>query len=701
MKAWLDTETYSETPLANGTHAYAEQAEIMLFTYARDNDHAQCWDLTVNPEPPGDLLRLIETADEYWWQNGGMFDRTILKWALPDIHQMMPDHKWRDTMVQALCHGLPGSLDALSDIFKLGADLAKHKRGKQLIQMFCKPQPKNTKLRRKTRLTHPVEWAEFVEYAKSDITAMRALHDKIPKWNYPNNEFELSLWHLDQKINQRGAYADTELAEKAIEAVDLAQAGLADEVTQQTSGVVTAATQRDKLLGHILSAHGVTLPDMRADTLERRLADPDLPDAVRDLIYIRLQASTSSTSKYRKLIKGVSSDGYIRGLLQFSGAARTQRWAGRLLQPQNFLRPTLPQADIDFGIEAVKAGCAHLITDNVMELTANMMRGIIIAPPGKKLVVADLANIEGRVVAWLASEEWKLQAFRDYDTILGYDEKNKPIRKGPDLYVKAYAEAFRVSQSEVVYHTRQIGKVMELMLGYAGGVGAFLTGAATYRIDLDELTETARDTIPGRIWREAENFWNWSIETKRSTYGLERDTFIVCDSLKRMWRETNAEIVVLWKRFEEAATEAILNTGRLVPCGRVSFRRDGNWLRMMLPSGDCLAYPSPRVIDGAISYMGVNQYSRKWSRIKTYGGKFLENAAQKLARNTMAHNMPRIEAAGYETCLTVHDELITYAPDNDAFSAAGLSALLAHQLKWAPDLPLAAAGFEGYRYRKE
>jgi DNA polymerase len=690
-KLWWDLETYSEVPINNGTHAYAEGAEVMLWLWAVDDDPVQCWDLTTGNAMPQDLAIAIVESEEFWGQNSGMFDNTILKNAEPEIYRKMQGPKHRDLMVQALCHGLPGSLDKLCEIFKLPEDIAKQKRGKQLIQLFCKPRPKNQKLRRATRETHPVEWAEFIEYGKSDITSMRALHPKIPKWNYPNNKFELDLWHLDQEINQRGIYIDLKLAEKAIETVDIAQAGLAVQVQEATGGVIQAATQRDKLLGHILAEYGITLPDMKADTLERRLTDPELPDGVKDLIYIRLQASTSSVSKYKRIVKGISSDGYMRGLLQFSGASRTQRWAGRLLQPQNFLRPTLPQTDIDIGIEAIKLGCADLIVDNVMELTANCMRGVIIAPPGKKLVVADLSNIEGRAAAYLAGEKWKLQAFRDFDA-----------GAGPDLYKLAYARSSRIDPGDVDKAQRQIGKVQELGLGYGGGVGAFLTFAATYGLDLDDMTDAVIDSIPATIWRESQGFLEWAKETKRPTFGLTDEVFCVCESLKRMWREANPRIAGMWGEMENAARQAVYKPGVAFPVGMVYFQRDGSWLRMMLPSGDCLAYPSPRVDDsGGISYAGVNQYSRQWSRIKTYGGKFFENLCQKFARNVMAHNMPGIQAAGYDIRLTVHDELITDAPDTPEFSHEILSRLLAQNKPWNKGLPLAAAGFEAYRYRKD
>ncbi len=688
IKAWFDLETYSETPITHGAHAYAEKAEILLWAYAEDDGPVKVWDATLDPQPPEDLVRLMVEANEYWFQNGGMFDRPVLKHARPDLYHLLPAGKWRDTMVQALCHGLPGKLDTLCEIFGLPQDLAKDKRGRQLIQMFCKPQPKNQKLRRKTRDTHPKEWEEFKEYAKSDIRAMRELHSKIPKWNYPNSARELALWHLDQRTNMAGIYVDLKLCNAAVAAVEAAQAQLSQQTQDATDGAVTAATQRDKLLAYILESHGVSLPDMRADTLERRIADDGLPPEVRELLGIRLAASTSSTSKYKRFLNCVSSDGYIRGTLQFSGASRTQRWAGRLVQPQNFLRPTLKQEEIEAGIRALKAGCADLITDNVMGLTANTMRSVIISPPKKKLVVADLSNIEGRDAAWLAGEEWKLQAFREYDE-----------GTGVDLYIKAYCRAFNCTPEQAV---RQVGKVMELMLQYEGGVGAFLTGAATYRVDLEALAIAARETIPGDVWEDAAGFLSWTKEKNRNTFGLSDDVFITCDALKRLWRAANRRISSYWPELKEAANMAILNPGREYECRKVAFVRNGNWLRILLPSGDCLAYPSPRVDEaGTISYLGLNQYSRRWNRLKTYGGKFFENICQKVARNVMAHNMPDIQAAGYDIRLTVHDELITYAEDSDKYSVEELSRLLSTVPPWAEGMPLAAAGYEAYRYKKD
>lgn len=696
--AFHDLETWSERDLkTRGTHAYSETAEVMLWAYALDDEAVRVWDVTVNPNPPAALLQILARPDtRHVWHNGGMFDRTVLKHARPDLHAMIPEHAWFDTMVQAFTHALPGGLEVLCDVMNVPLDKQKLKTGRSFITLFCKPRPKNSTLRRATRHTHPVEWAQFVDYAGHDIEAMRVIYRKMPIWNYSGEEF--NLWLLDQRINQRGVLMDTELAQAAIETVDAAKKSLAARTVALTDGAVASTTKRDALLAHLLAEYGVDLPDLQASTLERRVEDQALPWALRELLAIRLQASSASTSKYKRLINGVSADGRLRGLLQFAGAGRTRRWAGRLWQPQNLPRPAIGnlrdeylQAEIDFGIEAIKARCADLVYENVMEVATAAIRGCIVAPRGKKLVVADLSNIEGRDAAWLSGEQWKLQAFRNFDAGIG-----------ADLYKMAYAKAFGVRPEDVDKVMRQIGKVMELMLAYQGGVGAFLTGALTYGFDIEEMAEGAYDGLPADIIAEAEGMYDWTVRKRRSTFGLSKRAFVVCDSFKRGWRRGHPCTEAMWGMLEDSAKRATNNPGVTLDCGPFKVRRDGAWLRIRMPSGRSLCYPSPQVDDnGKFSYMGVNQYSRKWSRLHSYGGKLFENACQSFARDILATNMPAIETAGYQIVLTVHDEIIAEAPDSDEFNGAHLAGLMATNPIWAPDLPLAAAGFDAYRYRKE
>lgn len=685
-KLYLDLETYSETPIKNGTHAYAENAEIMLFAWAIDDAPVRVWDLTTGRPMPDALYSAWTAPAIEIVAHNSHFDRTVLRHA---FHSWPPliTH-WRDTMVQALAHSLPASLGSLCEVLRVPTDQAKDKDGKALIQLFCKPRPTNSIVRRATRKTHPDEWARFVEYAARDIDAMRACEKRMPSWNYQAGE--LALWHLDQTINDRGVAVDVEMAQAAIRAVGIAQSQLAARAAEATNGGVASATQRDAMLRHILAQYGITLPDMKKSTIERRIADPDLPAGLRELLAIRLQACTTSTAKYGTLIKGVSSDGRLRGTLQFNGASRTGRWAGRLFQPQNLPRPTLPQELIDAGIEALKADCADLVFPDVMELTSSAIRGCLVAPPGRKLVVSDLSNIEGRAQAWLAGEQWKLDAFRAFDA-----------GQGHDLYKLAYAKSFGVKPESVTKDQRQIGKVQELALGYEGGVGAFLTFAAAYGIDLEAMADQALDAIPQEIINESNSALAWTRLNKRDTFGLSDRAWIVCDSFKRSWRYAHPAIASTWGRLGNAVREAIGRPGNTIPCDSLKVHKSGAWLRIVLPSGRSLCYPSAALDGDVITYMGTNQYSRKWSRLNTYGGKLFENVCQAVARDVMTANMPHIEAAGYQIVLTVHDEVICEAPDSDEFNAAHLSALLAAPPSWAQDMPLAAGGFEAYRYKKD
>lgn len=338
MILYLDLETYSPVPIARGVHAYAGQVEILLTAWALDDGPVQ-----VDEGWSDGAAVAVDMADEIVIHNSH-FDRTVLRHA---ERVVLPLDRLHDTLAQARSHGLPGALGRLCEIFSIPADEAKDKAGKQLIQLFCKPRPKTSKIARATAETHPVEWERFREYAGADILAMRALRRIMPTWNYALGTPEHRLWQLDQRINDRGFLTDRRLAEGAVAAIEAEQARMAGRVVEITHGEVEAATQRDRLLAHLLGTYGVHLPDMRGDTLERRLHDETLPDPVRELIALRLDTSTTSTAKYRKLLDAVSPDNRLRGALEYCGAARTGRWAGRLFQPQNLFRPTMPREDIE------------------------------------------------------------------------------------------------------------------------------------------------------------------------------------------------------------------------------------------------------------------------------------------------------------------------------------------------------------------
>lgn len=751
-----DLETRSPVPITNGSHAYAEKAEIMLWAYAGDEGEPRVWDKlnsTDNyldelsdawvevPLPQGEMPEQLAAFLEdqevlVWFQNGGMFDFVVLDKQEPWFTKLVPMARRRDTMVQAYAHSLPGALDKLGEILKLTDRDRKLDEGKKLIRLFCIPKADGTYNDKKS---HPAEWQRFIVYAARDITTMRAAHRKMPTWNYKTGK-QVDLCHLDWKINSKGVAIDREFATAAIEASEKAKRDLAKRTQELTDGQVASATQRDVLLQWILESHGVELPDMRADTLERRMEDPDLPAEVKELLGVRLRASMNSAAKYKTALRVVCGDGRFRGGAQFRGAGRTGRWAHRMLQYGNMARPAYDYGFIEQGIFAIKSGCLDLVVENEMEMLASAVRGVVITEPGNKLCIADLSNIEGRVAAWLAGEEHLLQAFRDYDTIIEgeFDAKGKPKRKGVDLYVKAYLAAFNVDRlsddPHEAYLQRQIGKVMCLFLAYGGGVGAFVTGAATYGIDLDAMADAVYDTLDAEVVDAATSFLHWlyaqvdekhdklrakagddatrlaTIEASRETaklkarFGLSEKVFVVCDSLKRLWRTAQPRISSYWPELEDAIREAIANPGITFRARKIKVRRDGSWLRLGLPSGRALCYPSIHLTkDGSIAYTGQNTYSRQWTEVRTYGGKIFENIVQAVACDQFAEVLPILDAEGYLDigCFGIHDEWACETPDTDEWSSQRVAEIMVSDLGWNAGLPLAAAGFETYRYHKD
>lgn len=774
-----DLETFSRINLkTDGSHKYARACEVMIWAFADGDGTIYVWDMVHcelwwedelsgvwecralrTAEIPIELLVILQDQEALvWFHNAGQFDFPVIDNQMPYMSDLIPPRRRRDTMVLAFAHALPGALEKLGDILGLSEDKKKMKDGKALVRLFCIPQNEAFVAKfgtdRATRDTHPAEWMRFIKYAGGDITTMREVRRKLPQWNYSDAK-QVELCLIDWRINARGFQVDVELAKAAVTGADKAKAILSKRTKEITNDQVESTTQRDVLLAHILAAYDVELPDMKADTLERRVDDPDLPEAVRELLKIRLQASMNSVSKFKTLLRMVCDDGRMRGCMQFRGAGRTGRAAHRGFQPGNLPRPAFPHKLIEFAIEALKLDDVELIEmvlGNIMLAISSAIRGAIVAPPGKKLVIADLANIEGRMAAWLAGESWKLQAFRDYDTFVLDDEgkripakkKGEWLRKGLDLYIKAYMSSFNVTDASLVgKDERQIGKVEELMFQYGGGVGAWLTGAATYGIDLDAMTEQVHDTIPEWAINEAAGYLQYlddqvnerlekklialnkqldtksitaevhanlcgqrridaDIERIKARYGLTDKVFVTCDAIKRLWRKAHPQISSYWKELEDSVRFAITNPGVTVECRKLKVRRKGGWLRIGLPSGRCLCYPEPKIEkNGDITYVGPNVYTRQWGRIKTYGGKLFENVVQAAACDQLFECFPAIEDYGYEIVLHVHDEDVTECAIDPKFNADHLGQLMCSDLGWNEGLPLAAAGFEDIRYRKE
>lgn len=719
---YLDFETFSEADLKKvGSYAYAEHptTEVLICTYAFDDEPVQVWDCTDGSDMPGDLHRALRrlvkpnSRIKMVWHNGSMFDRLIMKhcWGF-DI----PVSNTIDTMIWAFRHALPGSLDALCEVLGVSADNAKDKRGKALIKRFSKPTPKNYKIRRYTADTHPDEWALFIKYAVSDITAMREVFHKLPRWG--NSEFEDRVLELDQLINDRGFKVDVALAEAAIEAVEKHKAQLQEEAQRKYGGSLTG---KDFLpiLRELAPAHRIH--NAQKSTLNDLLADDDLPDDARMIIEMRLGAASTASTKYNPLLLGRSSDDRRRGCIQYGGAKRTLRFAGKGFQPQNLARGYYHDDELDKGISALLKGRAHRRFD-VAKLTASTVRSCIIPEAGHKFVVADYSNVEGRGLAWLAGEDDLIEVFVN----------------GVDVYKKLASTVFNVAYEAVTKDQRQIAKAMVLGLGYAGGVGAFITFAKNLGLDLNDMTRTLDGTFPGHIWAATARGYEWARiqEAKRPprpgekddrpSYILDKKVWRTCDALKRMYREANPAIVQFWRDIEDAAMAAIRNPGKEFTAGPrgVKFSRNvetdnngnkvaGWWLRMTLPSGRVMSYPGVGLSvsketdeDGKVStnvrikYQGENQLTRQWGFQYTYSGKLVENCTQALCRDLLANALLNVEANGYPIVLHVHDEIICETPDLPEYNVAELERLMCELPEWAEGFPLVAEGAEMKRYAK-
>lgn len=675
---YLDTETFSWVPLTRGLLNYAAESEVMIVTYAIDDGPVQLWDVTLNGTMPYDLRAAINGDDKIVIHNS-QFDRTLMRANGIDI----AIERIHDTMIQAFAHGLPGALDELCRIFGLTTE-AKHK-GRQLIHLFCKP---NKAGERNDSTTHPEQWDEFCDYAKQDVVAMRAIYKLLPRWNYPDGS-DYAIWLLDQRINDRGVAMDLDLAHAAIAAAADTKESLDAATFKATDGDVDAATQRDELLRHILAAYGVTLPDMRADTLQRRIEDETLPRELRELLSLRVQSSRNTASKYKAILEMTASDGRLHHSLQFCGAPTTGRWSGRKPQFQNLMRPTMKPHDIDEAIDHIKNGHVTMLYPDVAQVLGNAVRGAIIAPPGKKLIAADLSSIEGRMLAWLAREQFILDFYTDVDMgLVAYDS-----------YMLAYAMCFGIPPETVAKWQRQIGKPIELAFGYGGGVAAFLNFALVYHLDLQAVAEAVWATGDPQLLRECDEKYEWA-KSKRYHGGLPQFQYAAFEYAKTKWRAARPRTVAFWNDLKNAFENCVRMEKIVFPVGPVQMMRTGQWLRIHLPSGRQLCFLQPRADAHGLSYAGVNRYTRKWGRTPTHGGKLAGIITQAAASDVLRAALPKLEAEQYEVVMSIHDEAICEVDDNPRFTAGRVAELMTMPLPWAPGLPLAADGFETYRYRK-
>lgn len=644
----IDIETYSSKDLTKcGVYAYCESAdfEILLFGYAVDDGLVQVVDLASGEKIPRDVLAAITDSKVIKTAYNANFERTCLARYLK---VPMPPEQWRCSSVHALMLGLPGYLDGVAKCLRL--DNQKMKEGKALIRYFsipCKPTKANGGRTRNLPKHDPEKWATFKDYCKQDVEVERQLRKKLEAFPIP--EVEQKLWELDQHMNDTGVGVDSKLVKHAIHADMEFQKQLFDEAVELT-GVENPYSPAQ--IKQWLQDQGVEVDSLAKKNVEELIPEVENP-TVKRLLELRQAMAKTSVKKYEAMMRSYCNDERIRGLLQFYGANRTGRWAGRLVQIHNLPRNSIN--DLETARDLLKAGnydALDLLFDSVPDVLSQLIRTAFIPSDGHRFIVADFSAIEARVIAWLAGESWRMDVFQSHGKI----------------YEASAAQMFRVPIETIDKGSplRQKGKIAELALGYGGSKGALKQmGALDMGLSEDELPE-----------------------------------------LVKAWREANPSIVRLWWDVESAAIKAVKDKAVVKMQHGLTFHFTKGVLFITLPSGRSLAYVRPRIeMDerfgkDQLTYEGIEQGSKNWGRIATYGGKLVENCIQAIARDCLAVSMLRLHEAGYKINFHVHDEVILEVP-RDQGSVDEVCTIMSQPIEWAKGLPLGADGFECTFYKKD
>lgn len=630
--------------------------------------------------------------------------------------------RWDDTAARAAVMALPRDLAGAAKA--LGLPVEKDAEGRQLMLRMAKPRKQrrleegiSTEDAWDLATDHPerftyharslYEWwateeklARLIAYCERDVEVERAL-DKVL---IPLTPREHKIWMADFQANQRGIRIDRQLVRSAAETVEMSLKEYSQQLATLTHGHVTKTSQAAKQIDW-LKRQGIDTDSVGKPAVAELLEDESLQGAPRELLEIRQEAAKSSTAKLTAFqLRSDDADDRMRELLLYHGAS-TGRWAGRGPQLQNLPRPTLKKPQVERALRILKSGWSveervagiEFVLGPVPTVVASCLRGCLIASEGKTLRVADYANIEGRKLAWLAGEQWKIAAFQAYDE--GH---------GTDMYKVTAGGLFGTDPDNVDDDGRQIGKVCELSMGYEGGVGAFDSMAANYKLKIGEHYDTVtRAADPEHVDRAE---WAWGAYGHKNPLGLGERTWIAAETVKLAWRAKHPAVVQFWADTQEAAIEAVKfhKPTQAGPLG-FSLRSHGGvqFLRMRLPSGRYLYYCQPRVrrvkVFGRerdqLTYWGVDRYTRKWSQQSTYGGDLVQSATQASARDLLAVAILRSEKHGYPVLLTVHDEIIAET-DADYGCQEEFEAVMAEVPPWAQGCPVAVEGYSATRYRK-
>lgn len=650
----IDIETYSSVDLKkSGLYKYVQSPDfqILLFAYSVDGSPVKCVDLAQGEMIPAEIIEAL--ADSAVIKKA--FNAPFEFYCINKFYYS-PIDQWRCTMLHSLYCGYAGKLEAVGPAIGIPEDKRKNTIGNALISFFCKPCKQTKKNNGRTRnLPHhePEKWQLFKEYNIQDVVAEMEVEHRLSAFPVPDQEQK--LWELDQRINASGITTDMELVESSIHCFQT----ITDELKKESvklSGLNNPNSVA-QLKPWIEKESGIDVPNMQAETVAELIEKTEGP--VKRVLEIRQELAKSSVKKYQAMKEAVCSDGLIRGLLQFYGANRTGRWAGRIVQVHNLPRNYLET--LDHAREMVKArklDVLRVIYGNIPDTLSQLIRTALVPSPGNVLLVSDFSAIEARVIAWLAGEQWRLDVFNTHGKI--YEASASQMFGIPlELIVKGNPE----------YDLRSKGKIAELALGYQGGPRALESMDNKKELDPDELPE-----------------------------------------IVRRWRSANKRIVDLWYSLENAAL-SVMRTGQPAGVKGMLIARESHhgtkqdFLTIKLPSSRKLFYAKPFLSENdfgkeAVHYHTVNQDTRKWEVTSTYGGKLVENVTQAIARDCLAESLVRLNNGGYQIAMHVHDEAVLDVPKDKADLEA-VTSIMGQPISWAPGLPLKADGFITGYYMKD
>lgn len=655
----IDLETYSSVPIGKaGAQKYiaSPDFEILLFAYSLDGAPVVCVDFAQGEALPREIAAAIASPEYIKHAYNASFEWGCLS---KYVGRQLPPEQWRCTMLHGLYAGYTSGLDATGRALGLPEDKRKLNTGRALIRYFCIPcaSTKSNGGRIRNYPQHdPARWELFKEYCRQDVVTEMEIERRLSAIPVPDTVQK--EWETDLIINNRGVAVDMDMVRGALELGTAVRSRLMTEATRLSG--LNNPNSVQQLSAWLEAETGEEIGSLCKDTVARMLGRKDNSPQVQRMLEIRQELGKTSTKKYDAIEQAVCEDGRVRGLLQFYGANRTGRWAGRLVQVQNL--PRTYTEPLELARELVKGrnlNALKAIYGSIPDTLSQLIRTAFIAPPGHILIDADFSAIEARVISWLAGEEWRLEVFRTHGKI--YEASASQMFGVPlELIKKGNPE----------YALRQKGKVAELALGYQGGTGALINMGA---LDMGIPEEDLPDIVA-------------------------------------RWRDANRRIKDLWYKLEAAAVQAITQGGA-VGVNNVVIAREFNYeqgtdcMTITLPAGRKLYYIEPQIGQNqwgnpSISYMGMDQTTKKWKRIETYGGKLVENCVQAIARDCLAQAIEHLEAAGLPVIFHIHDEVVIDCPPNAA-TLEDVVKIIAQPIPWAPDLPLGADGWVGQFFKKD